>query len=231
MKQEITSKINKMGKVGYVLSMICRIVAIMGIVMSLLAVVVILAFPKGALTLGVQQNVDVKVDMEALGETLTKEQVEKLEQEVTSENIDFTISGEEPERMSVDATETEITCSAVGKPQTLDIRNFFAVCIMAMLEVIMVLITSIFAGRLCKAFRDCESPFEENVVKKMTQLAYSLIPWIFISSSNANVGDLLSGKVQLTVDVGMIFAVIVVLILAHVFKYGAMLQQESDETL
>ena len=231
MKQDVMSKINKMGKVGLVLAIICRIVAIMGIVMASLAIIVIFAFPKGALTLGVQQNMNVKVDLEAFGETLTKEQADELEKEVMSGDINVTVSGEEPESTSIEASETEVTCSAVGKAQTLDLRNFATVCIAALLEVIMVLVTSIFAGRLCKAFRDCKSPFEENVVKKMTQLAYSLIPWIFISSTNASVSEMLSGTVQLSVDIGMVFVVIVVLILSHVFKYGAMLQQESDETL
>ena len=102
------------------------------------------------------------------------------------------------------------------------------------LNITMVMVTLCFISSLCKAFRDCESPFEENVVRKMRNLAYSLIPWAIFSTITNSVADsLLMNKVSVnfTVDLGVIMIVLVVFVLVHIFKYGAMLQQESDETL
>jgi hypothetical protein len=38
-------------------------------------------------------------------------------------------------------------------------------------------------------------------------------------------------KVTLSINLAVIFTVLVIFALAYIFKYGAVLQQESDETL
>ncbi len=95
-------------------------------------------------------------------------------------------------------------------------------------------VTLYFIGFLCKAFRDCESPFEENVIKKMQHLAYALIPWTVASSLvEIVINNIIRGNkgIALSVDFGVILVVLLVFLLAYIFKYGAILQQESDETL
>ena len=68
----------------------------------------------------------------------------------------------------------------------------------------------------------------------MKHLAVALIPWCIISSvSDSTFSSIVSGKpsFSLSVDLGMVLVVLVVLVLVYIFKYGAVLQQESDETL
>jgi hypothetical protein len=91
-----------------------------------------------------------------------------------------------------------------------------------------------FASSLCKAFRDCETPFEDNVIKKMQNLAYSLIPWVFVSAATDSVvSSLTTNMVAITfgIDFGVVLIILIVFALVYIFKYGAVLQQESDETL
>ena len=74
----------------------------------------------------------------------------------------------------------------------------------------------------------------ENVIKKMRGFAYSLIPWVILNSTSRSMIDsLLNGKlnVQVSLDITMLIIVLIVLALVYIFQYGAMLQQESDETL
>ena len=92
----------------------------------------------------------------------------------------------------------------------------------------------IFAGKVCKAFRDCQSPFEENVIRRMQYFAYSLIPTVLLESVVAgSIGYFLGNTdgIGVNLNVSTILVVLVVFALVYVFKYGALLQQESDETL
>ena len=98
----------------------------------------------------------------------------------------------------------------------------------------LLLVGIIFAGRLAKSFRDCESPFEERVIRRMKQFAYSLIPWAVLSSISGSLDQRLwmaGGGLSFDLNVGMIVVVLVILALAYIFQYGAILQRESDETL
>ena len=99
----------------------------------------------------------------------------------------------------------------------------------------MALVTLFFVGALCKAFRYCESPFEENVIKKMQNLAISLIPWTIISSiAESFVTNLLNvGRFEfgIGVDFNVVLVIALIFVLVYIFKYGAVLQRESDETL
>ena len=113
-------------------------------------------------------------------------------------------------------------------------RRLTGTLIVALITLAMSLVTVVFIRSLCKAVESCASPFEDNVIRRMTALAYSLIPWCIISSlSNSVFTSVFSNKVNINlgIDLGMVFVVLVVLALAYIFKYGAMLQRESDETL
>ena len=92
-----------------------------------------------------------------------------------------------------------------------------------------------FFGNLAKAFRYCVSPFDANVIDAMRKFAYSLIPWVVLDSVTATaasgLGGSLGNSVNININLGMLFMVLVVFGLCYVFRYGAVLQQESDETL
>jgi len=40
-----------------------------------------------------------------------------------------------------------------------------------------------------------------------------------------------SSKVSLSINIAVVFTIVVIFALTYIFKYGAVLQQESDETL
>ena len=68
----------------------------------------------------------------------------------------------------------------------------------------------------------------------MQNLAISLIPWTIVSSvSDSVVASYLQGglQFQFNLDLSVALVVLIVFILVYIFKYGAILQQESDETL
>ena len=109
-----------------------------------------------------------------------------------------------------------------------------AMLLVATVAMGLLLVIFCFGEAMCKAFATCETPFEENVIKKMNHLAVALIPWGIISPMliSAMEGFMQGGlHLDFTIDMGLVVIVLIVFLLVHVFKYGAILQQESDETL
>lgn len=156
----------------------------------------------------------------------------KLDAVKKSANINYAGNHFSVDDIDMEGSRMQIDASA--KLTEFSIKTLAWALVGAMVNLILLLISIIFAGRLAKAFRDCESPFEDSVIRRMKQFAYSLIPWAVASSV---IGNLLqsiwtaSPRFGFSLDFGVIIAVLVILALAYIFQYGAVLQQESDETL
>lgn len=104
----------------------------------------------------------------------------------------------------------------------------------AAIALILTFISLLFGAFLCRAFEVCESPFDNMVIKKMRNFAFSLLPWaVFSSVPDSVMNSILNNslRMRLSLDENVIFTVLIILALTVVFKYGAELQRESDETL
>ena len=233
MKEEAIKKINKIGKVSSVFALIGKILVGMSLALLLVCAVVCFFVPEELMTITIDEKVGFVLDTSVFGEKMTEEDADELKKEF-KESFELEMAGEEAQLEDVDVTSDKLQADMVVPTYSFTIRDLAWLMIVLALNVVMVMVTLCFVSSLCKAFRDCESPFEENVVKKMSNLAYSLIPWaVFSTITNSVANSLLQNKVSvnLTVDIGVIIIVLVVFVLVHIFKYGAMLQQESDETL
>ena len=95
------------------------------------------------------------------------------------------------------------------------------------------IVVLVFIEKLCKSFQKCESPFEDEVLLNLKNFSISMIPWAIVSTLGGEIatlmtdGDVVFGGIDLT----YVFIALVIIGLTFIFKYGAMLQKESDETL
>lgn len=225
MKEEAIKKINKIGHVSSVFALIGKIVVGMGLFFVLVGAIMCFAIPESLVKLDLGTAIDVTVDMESIGENISEEDVKKLEKDIQSDSDGDMLVTIEDNKLNISDIESEIVIT---------MRDLAWLLMMICLSMIMTMVTLCFVSSLCKAFKNCESPFEENVIIKMRNFAYSLIPWALISTITESVGNSFANSkpsITLSVDLGMILVVLVVFVLVHIFKYGAVLQQESDETL
>lgn len=225
MKEEAIKKINKMGKISSVLALICKIFVGMGLFFLLVGTLICFVVPESLVQFGMGTAVDIALDLDSIGETISPADVETLKK-------DFENDSEDPVEVTVD--NNVIHFSEMDDEMVVTMRDMAWMLLILALSLIMTMVTLCFISALCKAFRDCETPFEDNVIKKMQNFAYSLIPWALISTVTESAGNsFMTNKPSLTlsVDLGVIIVVLVVFVLVHIFKYGAVLQQESDETL
>ncbi len=231
MKQEVVAKINKFGKIGEVIAQISRIFVILGAVILLAAGILMLAMPKDLFTLDYYVGMNMDVNLDAIGETVTDEDIEELSMEAYSVAVD----GEEMEMVDFTVDRDNNTVAIEMASQPTNIFHPVKIVIFILVETLLMVvnfITITFIIKLCKEFKTCETPFSAGVIKRIKQVGFSLIPWcIMYPTAEAAANFMVSNNLNISIDIGMIIMVLVVLALAYIFQYGAMLQQESDETL
>ena len=231
MKLEVVAKINKFGKIGEVVAQISRIFVILGAVILLAAGIFMLAVPKDLFTLDYYVGMDMQVDLDAVGETVTDEDIEELNMEAYSVAVD----GEEMEMVDFTVDRDNNTVAIEMESQPTNIFHPVKIVIFILVETLLMVvnfITITFIIKLCKEFKTCETPFSAGVIKRIKQVGFSLIPWCIVYPTAETAANfMVSNNLNISIDIGMIIMVLVVLALAYIFQYGAMLQQESDETL
>ena len=235
MKEKVIRKINNVGRISYVIVWGIGILLTIGMIISLILTVVCFKLPEDTLRTVLNGELNLSVNYENLG--FEDEQLKVGESEQVSSPIeefgDFSIvMGEKKYHLNeLEYGEGNLLMRAKIENMELNMRDIAILCLGVFLEIGMTLITLCFVGSLCRAIRKCESPFEKNVVRKIKNLAIVLLPWSILSSvittamENWTKGIIYVG---ISIDLGLILLLVV---LIYIFKYGAVLQQESDETL
>lgn len=232
MKEQAIQKINQIGKVSSVIALIAKILVGIGILGVIIGAITCFVIPEKLVNVTTAGTMELDIDVSELGVTIPEDQRETVIAEMQKEFADSDEDFEGGAAISVDGNNIQI--SGKMEENTFTIRHAAWAVAMAGIILVMTFVTLCFVSGLCKAFRDCTSPFEENVIKKMQNLAISLIPWCIISSvADSTLDSIINGKpmISFSIDLGIVLVVLVVLVLVYIFKYGAVLQQESDETL
>ena len=241
-KESAIGKINKVGKIGTVIITILKVLLIIGMVVTVVRSVLLYIIPDDIFTADMTMNVDMKIDMASF--VSKDDKIETWEEQ----NIEETLKKEFANDPETNGTNGDMKLEVLDcDGYAISVRGIMDVmkislhrCAFGVAALLIYLIASfvsvMFAGRLTKALRDCRTPFEETVIKALKCFAYSLIPWAFISCIVDNIGNRIWSmsympQFSFSVNVSIILIVIVVLGIAYVFQYGAVLQQESDETL
>ncbi len=237
MKQEAILKINKMGKIATIITVIAKICIIMALIGIFAATVAAAFIPKDFLAISNENRFLIDISFSSFGKTLTDEEVlqgrqeveKMLEEETADRATTYSINA-----MDINNDGIYIDFTTVGDNIYFNLHNLVWVLLFVLFYLAMTLVTLFFIGFLFKAFQNCKSPFEQNVIKKMKNLAFSLIPWTVLSSvSGTVIRSFFSKSFQISfgIDLKIVMVVLIILALAYIFQYGAVLQQESDETL
>ncbi len=84
-----------------------------------------------------------------------------------------------------------------------------------------------FAEKLCKYFKECQTPFSQEISIGLVRLAWSLIPVCVAGSTiNSCVESIVTGQldIDISIDLTTILLILRVFMLSYIFKYGAALQ-------
>ena len=232
-KEKAVKKINKVGKAGYIIAIVFQVLT--GI---LFACVVFCSFSVSAVpkdffsyetSVVVKGTLDYSKTDYDVDDDVIEDSLESLK--ITSPY--FMMGGENYSISDYEIDGDTVTFTSVGESASITVKNLMAVFVFSAILCLFTFCTFFCAGLLCKAFAKCASPFDETVIKRMRLFAISLLPWSLFSMLGNLMLTFMSGapKVTLSINLAVIFTVLVIFALAYIFKYGAVLQQESDETL
>ena len=228
MENNIQTKVNKIGKAGRAVSIILIILLSIGAFGLLVGGVICAALPKDAVQVTIQPNVDVMVDKSLAGEDWAK--IDELLTEAQDK------VGEEFEGVVLDKTEEGLMVhvSDLDELKNFGIRDALKAICAGLIGIASAIVTVAMFLKLCDAFKTCRSPFDEPVIKRMNIFAWTLIVCAVVGAfAKGAVSAALAGLGKMSFDLSLtpIFTALVVFFLCMVFRYGAQLQQEADETL
>lgn len=230
MKETMLKRIHGIGKAGAIISRICRVFLIIGFVGVLIGLMAVLVLPNNFVTVEIGGTVGVKVDFSKYG-GLSAENRADLEKQfdraMQEKDEDFAIRDYKVEKNT-------ISLDFVTGENTFRIRNLVGPLIVALLYLAASYVTMWFVGKLCTAFRGCASPFDGEVIRRMKNFAYSLIPWVVLSwVSDGILSDTIpfANHSSGGFDLKSVLLILLILGLCAIFRYGAELQREHDETL
>ncbi|MBQ4425860.1 MAG: hypothetical protein II882_09035 [Lachnospiraceae bacterium] len=227
MDSDIKRKINTIGKVWRILTIIAKVIVIVGIVCLALIGTLSLVLPKDS----------VKISLSGAAQFEISEKLYKGKIPVISsiDGMDITLAGEDFETVSVEETDEGVRVNMASDGYTLDMRSVFRACLIGLIYLTAVLVMLCFLKSLMTEFKNCDTPFSDGVIRKMTNFAWSLVPMGVLSGFSGSDWALLlnkaGGRFHFSLNLSVVLVVLILFAIVQVFKYGAQLQLQSDETL
>lgn len=234
-KEKAIKKINEYGNAGKIITVIMIVCVVLALVTTTVASIAMFVMPDSLFELEIGTQGKLTIDFNSIEAEMEDSDIERMAALIDTGSAGVNLG---VIRMKLDEAEvvgdSKLVATSNENIGVLSFSDIGKVLLVAVASLILTLISLIFANRLCIAFKTCESPFSEEVIKRMRVFAWSLLPWAVFSSVTEEVVNNLFGnnvEIGISLDMNIIFTVLVILALTVVFRYGAMLQQESDETL
>ncbi len=221
MKNQTIKKINTFGKIGYIICKIGKIALMIATIACLVGAFLTCFIPKEA----------VKIELTTSNTAVIKfDDRYDLPKILDLDIEDFILEiGENTYKVIDSQTDGSAEVTTVFY-----VSNLKWVLFAAALSLFAVVVVFYFAEKLCKSFKECETPFTKEVSDILTKLAYSLVGMGVVSLVVASVvNSVLSNGFVFTVDVNFITVLLILCVftLSYIFKHGVALQTESDELL
>mgnify|MGYP002624554176 CR=1 FL=1 len=235
MNNSIKSKINTAGTIGYVISILLMIAVIATMVVSVGATIATVVLPMDEVSATVSTDISLDATDHFFGKFkgVLDKATDIDTQSLTPEKANgIAINDEDIDELSIKETENGVSIQAKTGKKVFTGNKLVGSMISAVLYLAAITAMLYMLKALMKALKTCDTPFAENVVKGIERFGWSLIPVIVLSMfTEAMWQRVISGVFELSLNLEGILVLAVVFILAMVFRYGAELQKESDETL
>ena len=225
METSVKRKINVFGKVSKIITTVIIVILLVAEGFMLTAGVVAAIVPKDSVTVDAQLNADVKVNTGYFGLDDNKFYVKAGNSKIYFG--DFGTSN-----IGVKNSDGIVDMNVDMNDYRFDLSSVLVLIICGMAYVASIVVALYFFRALMKQFMICDSPFGDGVVRKMRSFAIALIPCVAVAEvMKKAMGSVFSGDFNIGIDLIPVGFVLIIFILAMIFRYGAMLQKEHDETV
>ena len=242
MENTIKRKVNRVGLVGQIVTIILIVLMSVACLACLSGGITLAALPKDAAMIGVKGEMDIHV-----GKSLIGKWINKIPDDPTELNAKLGVNGTEYNDITVEKTESGLTLYASSERFEFRLTRLATAAFSGFVYCAALLVVFVFLKRLCDAFRSCETPFADDVIRRMTVFAWVLMGCAVLSSIAEAVGNAMIRRsidlsfslnpanmntgLEVSFSFAPILIALLVLFLTVIFRYGAQLQKESDEIL
>ena len=230
MENSIQTKVNRIGKAGRIVSIILIVLLSIGAFSLLLAGGVCAVLPEDTVEVSFRPNADVLVGRSILGQEWSR--IDEIVAEAQE-----ALTGKYGEVIQFEKTDRGLLIRLdrlMEEGEVFRLRNALGAIWAGLVGIASAIVALVMFLKLCKAFEACRTPFDEPVIQRMTTFAWTLIVCAVVSCfARASVAAVLSGwqRVSFNLNLTSVFTALMVFFLCMVFRYGAQLQKEADETL
>ncbi len=219
MKSSNITKINSFGTAGYLICKIGKILMMIAGIACLVSGLLMCLVPKNA----------VQIDLTTTNTaTIYLNQDLDLSQILDLENGILKI-GDNSYQIVLDNSDVEL-----GVTTTFYLSNLKWFLFCGTLSCAAICVVLYYGEKLCKTFKECETPFTEESSMGLMKLAWSLIPLYVLGELTASVASIVllgAESLSISVDWLSVLLILLVFMLSFIFKHGTTLQNEVDETL
>ena len=235
----IQTKVNRIGKAGRIVSIILIVLLGIGAFSLLLAGGVCAVLPEDTVEVSFRPNADVLVGRSILGQEWSR--IDEIVAEAQE-----ALTGKYGEVIQFEKTDRGLLIRLdrlMEEGEVFRLRNALGAIWAGLVGIASAIVALVMFLKLSDAFRVCRSPFDEAVIRRMNIFAWTLIVCAVVGSfagsaaqsavmAFQNAGIHVGAKnFGVSLDLYPIFAALIVFFLCMVFRYGAQLQREADETL
>lgn len=226
----IQTKVNRIGKAGRIVSIVLIVLLSIGAFSLLLAGGVCAVLPENTVEVSFRPNADVLVGRSILGQEWSRiDEIVAEAQEALTGKYGEVIQFEKTDRGLLIRLER-----LMEEGEVFRLRNALGAIWAGLVGIASAIVALVMFLKLCKAFEACRSPFDEPVIQRMTTFAWTLIVCAVVSCfARGAMSAVLSGwqRMSFNLNLTSVFTALMVFFLCMVFRYGAQLQREADETL
>ena len=239
MENNIQTKVNRIGKAGKIVSIVLIVLLSIGAFSLLLAGGVCAVLPEDTVEVSFRPNADVLVGRSILGQEWSR--IDEIVAEAQE-----ALTGKYGEVIQFEKTDRGLLIRLdrlMEEGEVFRLRNALGAIWAGLVGIASAIVALVMFLKLSDAFRVCRSPFDEAVIRRMNIFAWTLIVCAVVGSfagsaaqsavmAFQNAGIHVGAKnFGVSLDLYPIFAALIVFFLCMIFRYGAQLQKEADETL
>ena len=242
MENNIKKKVNRIGLVGQIVSIVLIVLMAVACFGCLTGGILLAILPDDAATVGVSTDLDVQVGKSIIGRWMNE-----IPDDPKDLNAQLSVNGSEFTDMQMEKTADGLLINASTERWEFQLNKLASAPFTGLIYCATLLVVFIFLKRLSDSFRHCDTPFSDDVIHRMTVFSWVLLIGSVVSSAaEAVVNSLIHRSLDLSFSLnpsGMntgfevsfsfapIIIALIVLFLTMIFRYGAQLQKEADETL
>lgn len=246
MKEQTISKLNKFGHVGQIIALVVRIIVIIALIGTIVGTIIVGAMPENLAAIHINSTAELEMgsditrfigfDNASIPDDFFDDMDAAMEDDL-SNAVTFDID-ELGMSFAYDRVEerdgSPVWFFTAEAPLEITKKTLMRPLILSDITLALVLVCVWFFGIMCKKLRYSRSPFATDFIDSMRNFAITLIPWVVMTSVTSTLSNgVFTNHMDFSfgINIGMLVIVVLMFVLIRIFRYGAILQQESDETI